>query len=88
MTITKTAPPKRSAREERALQIDREYQDRAKTALREAVGTDYATLAAKLNEMGVDITARGVENKIARGTFSAAFMLQCLDALGVKELDT
>ena len=82
MTITKTAPPKRSAREERALEIDREYQEKAKSALREAVGSDYPGLAAKLNAMGIDITARGLENKIARGTFSAAFMLQCMTAAG------
>lgn len=46
-------------------------------------GNDYEALAAKLNAMGIEISARGLENKISRGGFSAAFLLQCATALGV-----
>lgn len=79
--LTKPAPPKREARESRARKVDEQYQEKAKAKLRDAVGTDYAFLADRLNAMGIDITARGLENKIARGTFSAAFMLQCMEAI-------
>lgn len=84
MTLTKSAPPIRKERQAERIQLEAQYQEKAKTMLREAVGTDYAVLAQKLNDMGVDITARGLENKIARGTFSAAFMLQCMEAMGVE----
>ena len=84
MTVTKT-PPKPEAR--KALPINVEYQDHAKALLRSMIdqaGTDYEGLAERLNEMGIDLTARGLENKISRGGFSAAFLLQCATALGIK----
>ncbi len=49
-------------------------------------GLTYATLTDKLNEMGIDEKEANVRNKIGRGKFSAAFMAECLDAIGVKEL--
>ncbi len=49
-------------------------------------GLTYATLTDKLNEMGFDEKEANVRNKIGRGKFSAAFMLQCLDAIGVRDL--
>ena len=64
--------------------INAEYEDRAKALLREYLektGNDYASLTDKLNSMGIEITSRGLENKISRGSFSAAFLLQCMDAL-------
>lgn len=67
------------------------YEARAKTALRgamDAQGIGYDELAAKLRKKGVEISDGGLENKIARGTFSAAFLIQCLDALGLSQLET
>ena len=67
------------------------YEARAKTALRKAMddqGVSYDELAAKLRKKGVEISDGGLENKIARGTFSAAFLIQCLDALGLSHLET
>ncbi|PHR55040.1 MAG: hypothetical protein COA47_14440 [Robiginitomaculum sp.] len=49
-------------------------------------GLTYATLTDKLNEMGFAEKEANVRNKIGRGKFSAAFMTQCLDALGVRDL--
>jgi hypothetical protein len=75
-------PPTPEAR--KSLAINVEYEDRAKELLRamlKETGNDYEALAAKLNAMGIEISARGVENKISRGGFSAAFLLQCMDAL-------
>jgi hypothetical protein len=66
------------------------YEARAKAALRKAMdekGVSYDELAAKLRKKGVEISDGGLENKIARGTFTAAFLIQCLDALGVKRID-
>ena len=49
-------------------------------------GVTYAQLAEKMREMGVPETEPNVRNKLSRGTFSATFMVQALEALGVKEL--
>jgi len=46
----------------------------------------YAGLMEKLGEIGVKETEPNIRNKIARGGFTAAFFLQCLEAIGVKEL--
>lgn len=77
-------PPKPEAR--KALPINLEYEDKAKALLRSMLaetGNDYEALADRLNSMGIEISARGLENKISRGGFSAAFMLQCREALGL-----
>ena len=49
-------------------------------------GYTYAKLADKLNEMGIAEKEANVRNKIGRGKFSAAFLVQCLDAIGVSDL--
>lgn len=49
-------------------------------------GHTYASLTEKLNEMGIDEKEANVRNKIGRGKFSAAFLLYCLEAIGVSEL--
>ena len=45
-----------------------------------------AELARLLGEIGIEDNERNVGNKIARGTFSAAFFLQCLAAMKVSNL--
>ncbi len=86
MTIVKSSPPPK-ATPRKDLAINAEYQDKAKALLREMCGGDYETLASRLNDMGIEITARGLENKISRGGFSAAFLLQCADALEVEAIE-
>lgn len=49
-------------------------------------GITYDQLAAKLAELGVNDTAVNIRNKVARGGFSAAFFMQCLRAMGAREL--
>src|SRR5690242_14599444 len=44
----------------------------------------YADLAEKLAAVGVKDNERNLSNKIARGTFTAVFFVQCLEAIGVK----
>jgi 3-mercaptopyruvate sulfurtransferase SseA len=42
----------------------------------------YANLASKLADMGIKDSERNIANKIARGSFTAVFFLQCLEAIG------
>jgi len=48
----------------------------------------YAGLVEKLAEIGVKETEPNVRNKLARGKFTAVFLLQCLEAIGVTTLQT
>lgn len=49
-------------------------------------GVTYAQLVDKLAEIGVHETEPNVRNKLARGKFTAVFLLQCLQAIGAQEL--
>lgn len=49
-------------------------------------GLTYDDLAAKLAELGVADTAVNIRNKVARGGFSAVFLVQCLKAMGAREI--
>ncbi len=65
--------------------VTREYEERAKNLLKGELkrrGMSYRDLAEKLATVGVQETERNLNNKISRGGFSAAFLLQCLDAIG------
>jgi Domain of unknown function (DUF6471) len=46
----------------------------------------YGDLAEKLAVLGVKDNERNISNKIARGSFTAVFFLQCLEAIGVETL--
>jgi hypothetical protein len=66
------------------------WENRVKTILKvELTRQDitYGELARRLQEMGLPAeTEPNVRNKLSRGTFSAMFLVQCLEALGLKEL--
>jgi hypothetical protein len=47
----------------------------------------YKRLVFLLSEIGVDETERAIQGKMARGTFSFAFFLQCMRALGINSID-
>ena len=49
-------------------------------------GVTYAQLVEKLAAMGIDEKEVNIANKLSRGKFSATFMLQCLNAIGVTDL--
>jgi hypothetical protein len=49
-------------------------------------GITYAQLAEKLAEIGVSENERNLNNKISRGGFTAAFLLECLEAIGSSSL--
>lgn len=85
-TLAKRAklPPKAEPR--KAAPINVEYEEKAKALLRYAMaqkGQDIEGLAKLLNDMGVDISPGGLANKISRGGFGGAFLLQCMEALDV-----
>tara|TARA_R110000868_G_scaffold192394_5_gene436851 strand:- start:1803 stop:2030 length:228 start_codon:yes stop_codon:yes gene_type:complete len=44
-------------------------------------GVTYAQLVEKLAAIGVDEKEVNIRNKLARGKFMAAFLLQCLTAI-------
>lgn len=46
----------------------------------------YNDLRDRLAAIGVDEKEANIRNKLNRGTFSAAFFLQCMAALGVKTI--
>lgn len=81
---TKSMPPKPEAR--KANPINKEYEDRAKAELRKAMahrGVTPEKLAGLLKEIGVEMSAGGVANKISRGGFSTSFFMQCMDAMDI-----
>ena len=49
-------------------------------------GMTYAQLVTKLAEIGVKEDERNLRNKVARGKFTAAFMIQCLSAIGAQQI--
>ena len=50
-------------------------------------GVTYSQLVEKLSEMGVNEKEANIANKLARGKFTMAFLLQCLEAIGVDHLN-
>lgn len=69
--------------------VNQEYETLAKNLLKGELkrrGVTYAQLAEKLAEIGVQENERNLNNKISRGGFGAAFLLQCLKAVGSSSL--
>jgi hypothetical protein len=46
----------------------------------------YKGLVEKLAAIGITETAANLRNKISRGGFTGAFLIQCLAAMGVQSL--
>lgn len=69
--------------------VNVEYETRAKNLLKAELkrkGVTYAQLAEKLAVIGIHENERNLNNKISRGGFTAAFLLQCLDVIGANEI--
>ena len=49
-------------------------------------GVTYKGLAERLAAIGVRDTADNLRNKVARGRFSAVFLVQCLTAIDARTL--
>jgi len=68
---------------------DIDWTARAKNLLKAELkrrGVSYRELADKLTALGIPETERNIANKISRGGFTAAFMLQCMAAIGTQTL--
>ena len=64
--------------------VDKEYQAKAKGLLRAEMvrrNLSYEDLTEKLKGIGVEESPKNLSNKIGRGTFTAGFFLQCLEAI-------
>lgn len=65
------------------------YEERAKNILKAELkrrGITYKDLAARLNERGAHESERNLANKISRGSFTAAFFMMCMDAIGARQV--
>lgn len=66
-----------------------DWTERAKGLLKGELkrrGVSYRDLAVKLGEIGIHETERNIANKISRGGFTGAFLIQCLTAIGATTL--
>lgn len=66
-----------------------DWQFKAKMVLKKELKrrkVTYAKLTLLLNGMGLDETLASVCIKMSRGTFSVVFLLQCLKAIGCKDI--
>lgn len=66
---------------------DFDWNEQAKRLLKSELvrrGISNEELVGRLQAIGIEETKASVESKISRGTFSAAFLLQCLNAIGCK----
>lgn len=64
-----------------------DWSEKAKRLLKSELvrrGVNSDDLVDLLHNIGVEETKASVDSKISRGTFSAAFLIQCLNAIGVK----
>ena len=71
------------------MKTTKEWEDQAKGLLKSELkrrNVSYALLVEKLAEMGVVDSEPNVRNKLSRGKFTAVFLLQCLTAIGVSQL--
>ena len=49
-------------------------------------GVTYSQLVEKLADIGVDEKEVNIRNKLSRGKFTAAFLLQCCEAIDLDNL--
>ena len=79
----RSSPPPTSA-PRKLNPIQRAYEERAKSIIRKMMrdrDVDVEELSRRLGNLGIRISPGGIANKISRGGFSAAFFLQCTEAL-------
>ncbi|PWG04006.1 hypothetical protein DF286_12745 [Sphingosinicella humi] len=59
----------------------------AETTTCRKVACALLQLVDKLAAIGVVDSEPNIRNKLARGKFTAVFLIQCLEAIGVRELN-
>ena len=68
---------------------DQEWEGMVKSLLKAELkrrNVTYALLVGKLADIGVIDSEPNIRNKLARGKFTAVFLIQCLEAIGVERL--
>lgn len=63
------------------------WNEKAKRLLKSELlkrGVSSEQLISLLHQIGVEETKASIDSKISRGTFSAAFLIQCLNAIGCR----
>jgi len=68
---------------------EKEWEDRVKGMLKAELkrrNVTYADLVGKLADLGVMDSEPNIRNKISRGKFTAVFLIQCLEAIGAREV--
>ena len=72
-----------------AMAETKDWEDRVKGMLKGELkrkGVSYLALVDKLAAIGVVDSEPNIRNKLARGKFTAVFLVQCLEAIGVQSL--
>ncbi len=65
------------------------WEDQASNLLKAELkrrGVSYALLVERLAALGIAEDEKNVRNKLSRGKFTAAYLLQCLEAIGAQSL--
>ena len=68
---------------------DTDWEARVKGMLKAELkrrNVSYNQLVEKLAVIGVSETEPNIRNKLARGKFTAVFLLQCMEAVGASDL--
>lgn len=68
---------------------DTEWEAKVKGLLKAELkrrGVTYAQLVDRLAAVGVVDSEPNIRNKLARGKFTAVFLIQCLEAIGASSL--
>jgi hypothetical protein len=71
------------------MKTDAEWTDETKHLLRAEMtrrGVTYEQLSEKLAAIGITDSPVNLRNKVARGKFTAVFLVQCLAAMGAQRL--
>ena len=71
------------------MEIERDWSEHVKGLLKAELkrrNVGYRELAEKLGTLGIHETERNIANKISRGGFTAVFLVQCLVAVGCREV--
>ena len=67
----------------------KDWEDQVKSMLKAELkrkGLSYADLVGKLADIGVMDSGSNIRNKLSRGKFTAVFLIQCLEAIGVENV--
>lgn len=71
------------------MKSQKDWEDEVKSLLKAELkrrNVTYAQLVEKLAAVGVVDSEPNIRNKLARGKFTAVFLLQCLEAIGTREV--